>query len=210
MKSYAQDKEDIIIKQLLPDVINGFYIDIGANDPDEYSVTKLFYNSGWHGINIEPLPEVYKSLKIARTADINLNIGVGDVRGRRKLYIDNGEYNMGSTFDKEVAKDLNDYIEVDVWTMDYILNMYRPNEIHFCKIDVEGYERQVLSGFDWSFRPWVFCIESTVPGTDEPCYDKWENILTEHGYILAYAHGINRYYADAIEHPYIIGRTVEL
>ena len=71
-------------------------------------------------------------------------------------------------------------------------------EIHFCKIDVEGYEKEVLEGIqDWSkFRPWIFAIESTLPGTTIPCHEKWENLLLENGYMLAHEFKINRYYID--------------
>ena len=59
MNTYAQDKEDLILWQILEDVDHGFYIDVGANSPDIYSVTKLFYENGWNGINIEPLPDMF-------------------------------------------------------------------------------------------------------------------------------------------------------
>ena len=69
------------------------------------------------------------------------------------------------------------------------------NNIHFLKIDVEGWERQCLEGMNFNkFRPWIICMESTLPGTNIPCYDEWEDILLANNYILAGASGINRYY----------------
>ena len=53
--SYAQEYEDIILYAIIGDVSDGFYIDVGAYDPVDISVTKYFYDKGWHGINIEPL-----------------------------------------------------------------------------------------------------------------------------------------------------------
>ena len=41
-ESYAQELEDIILYVALQDVDEGFYIDIGANDPIEIRVTKFF------------------------------------------------------------------------------------------------------------------------------------------------------------------------
>ena len=32
----------------------GFYVDVGAADPVNLSVTKWFYDLGWSGLNIEP------------------------------------------------------------------------------------------------------------------------------------------------------------
>ena len=70
--------------------------------------------------------------------------------------------------------------------------------IHFCKIDVEDFEREVLLGVkDWNeFRPWLYIIEATLPGTAIPCHDKWENILLDNDYLFAFQNGINRYYVD--------------
>ena len=46
LESYAQELEDVICYAILRDVQKGFYIDIGANDPTKYSVTKFFYLGG--------------------------------------------------------------------------------------------------------------------------------------------------------------------
>ena len=197
MKSYAQEQEDIILHEILKDVKNGFYIDIGANDPDVYSVTRLFYEEGWHGINVEPLPEQFEMLAEKRERDINLNIAIGNKHGLMMLHFDG----MGSTLSDTVVKDNHledkETISTVVWTLAELIEMYGAEEIHFCKIDVEGFEREVLEGMDWTRRPWVFCIEATKPGTNIPCHEEWEHILTENGYELKKVHGINRYYVDA-------------
>ena len=197
MKSYAQDKEDLILYDILKGVKNGFYIDIGANDPDVYSVTKLFYEKGWSGINVEPLPEQFSYLCQKRERDINLNIGIGNKHGIMDLHLDG----LGSTLSDTVVIDnhleAKGTIPTEVWTMKELLNKYKPEVIHFCKIDVEGYERQALEGMDWTYRPWVFCMESTKPGTFIPSYEEWEHILKCNDYELKIVHGINRYYVDS-------------
>ena len=55
--SYAQHTEEILLWRALSNAENGFYIDVGANDPITDSVTNLFYDNNWRGINIEPLEE---------------------------------------------------------------------------------------------------------------------------------------------------------
>lgn len=70
-------------------------------------------------------------------------------------------------------------------------------KIQFCKIDVEGGERNVLLGNDFEkYRPKVFCIESTIPGTYIPNHGLWEYILLKNDYSFAYQYKINRYYID--------------
>ena len=83
--------------------------------------------------------------------------------------------------------------------MSDVCKKYIPkNEIiQFCKIDVEGNEKNVLLGYDFDkYRPKVFCIESTYPETDKPSHEEWEDILLENDYSFAYTYKINRFYID--------------
>lgn len=196
MKTYAQDKEDIIIAELLKDVKKGFYVDVGANSPTIFSVTKAFYELGWSGINIEPLPDKYIELCDDRDRDINLNIGIGNTKGTMTLYIEG----MCSTLSDRVVADNGlqnkPTMQIEVDTLTNVIAKYNPPDIHFLKVDVEGFERQVLEGYDFHIRPWVICMESTKPNTEIPCYEEWEHILIYHGYALEKAHGINRFYVD--------------
>ena len=70
--SYAQNGEDIILNRVFMGEKNGFYIDVGAGKPNDDSVTKVFYDLGWRGINIEPHPENFHLLDKERKRDINL------------------------------------------------------------------------------------------------------------------------------------------
>ena len=176
------------------DIEKGFYIDIGANDPDLLSVTKAFYLKGWNGINIEPLPDKYNSLSKNRPRDINLQVGVGKIKGYSKLYL----LKAGSTMQRKYAKDKKNAINITIDTMSNVCKTYIENdrEIQFCKIDVEGEEKNVLLGYDFKYRPKVFVIESTIPGTGIPCHSSWEYILIENNYSFVYQYAINRFYVD--------------
>jgi FkbM family methyltransferase len=193
--SYSQMHEDLILYSFFFDVEQGFYIDIGANDPNEISVSKAFYKLGWNGINIEPLPDKFSKLQEARKRDINLNLVVGDTKGKTRMRA----IGCGSHVVGDRTKDSKNIIDVYMETMANICKQYIPKkkEIHFCKIDVEGHEKNVLLGYDFkNYRPKVFCIESTYPGTFKPCHHLWEYILLENDYSFVYKHGMNRYYVD--------------
>jgi len=209
--SHAQCFEDWILFCALEDVQDGFYIDVGANDPSFYSVTKAFYDMGWNGINIEPLKCEYKKLCLERPRDINLNIGVGSESASLELFIA-GAY---STCDPETARLLLDFDEVEkeiipVKRLSDVLDEHlKDNEriIHFCKIDVEGFERNVLEGMDFKkYRPLIFVMEAVIPGTLTPCHDKWEDILLDNRYGMCFASGFNRYYVDTLLRSEYIGR----
>jgi FkbM family methyltransferase len=202
---YSQDYEDLILSIMLQGVENGFYVDVGANSPFELSVTKTFYDAGWRGINIEPLKDRFSELCQYRKRDINLNVGAGGEEREMEFYI----ADMGTTCDSETLNDPRSWLHgskdklrkesVLVRRLTDILseNLKADEPIHFCKIDVEGFERSVLEGLDFNrFRPWIFVMEATIPGTSIPCHDRWEDILLGSGYALSCKHGINRYYAD--------------
>lgn len=195
MKSYAQNCEDLIIKTILPNS-RGFYVDVGANHPDTDSVTKLFYENGWKGINIEPIPRLYKELSTKRPKDVNLNVGISNKNGTLKLREFTGETHGLSTFSPSVKKSFNngrgskqykDYA-VSVRTLKDVFQDLKVKEIDFLKVDVEGLEYEVLSGNDWSqWRPKLVIIENT-PG-------KWAKYMLDLGYDEVFFDGLNRYYA---------------
>ena len=193
--TYSQIYEDLILLCIFYDVEKGFYIDVGANDPDKLSVTKAFYLKGWNGINIEPLPDKYYSLLEKRPRDYNLQIGVGKNKGNTTLYL-NG---AGSTIHKKLIKKSSKSINIKIDTMANICKNYikKKIKIQFCKIDVEGSEKDVLLSFDFeNYRPQVFLIESTWPYTKIPSYPSWEYILIKNNYSFAYQYLFNRFYVD--------------
>lgn len=190
--SYSEFYEDLILFTFLFDAKKGFYIDLGAGDPNIISVTKSFYLRGWHGINIEPYPNAYINLNKTRSRDINLQIGIGEKEGIQPFYLE------GLTLKKIYSKDKK-VLNISIHTMKDICNKYMPKneKIQFCKIDIEGGEKSALLGFDFeNHRPKVFCIESTKPNTYIPNYEEWEEILMRNDFSFAYQYKINRFYFD--------------
>jgi FkbM family methyltransferase len=203
--SHSQNFEDVILWRALKHVKTGFYIDVGANDPDQFSITKSFYQLGWRGINIEPVPQWFEKLEKERPRDINLQVAAGNKKCELTLFEipDTGL----STFLKEMAEKHEKEMgfekiarEVSVLPLTDICLEYHTAPIHFLNIDVEGTEKQVLEGLDLSrIRPWIILLESTIPRTAIEDYESWEPILLKAGYHFVYFDGLNRFYT-ADEH----------
>jgi FkbM family methyltransferase len=208
--SYAQNQEDIILYRALCDVSKGFYIDVGAQQPVVDSVTKLFYERGWHGINIDPAPQWRSMLEADRPHDINLQMAVGARRGQMPFFVipDTGLSTANPEFSAQYARMgfATQKITVDVQTLDEICALYGVREVHFLKIDVEGGEKDVISGFSFDpIRPWIVVVEAIKPVSgrrDEPdippqaipTHAGWEPLLLAHGYEFVYWDGLNRFY----------------
>ncbi len=197
--SYAQNHEDIVLYRALKSVAAGFYVDVGANDPLQDSVTALFYELGWSGINIEPIPFWYRRLQASRPRDINLQVAASAKAGTTRVFEvpDTGWSTADPALAASYAEQGKSVRELLVPSMalDQILEGQGEREIHFLKIDVEGSEKDVLLGIDLQrYRPWVVLVEATVPTTQTPNYSAWDPLLTEQGYQYVYFDRVNRFY----------------
>jgi FkbM family methyltransferase len=203
--SYAQNYEDVILWRALRHIENGFFVDCGAYDPICHSVTKAFYDRGWRGINIEPLPSLMQRFADQRPCDINLNIALSDKSDHATFYeiVDTGL----STFSEEIANRhiqagfIAKSMKVQTASLSNVLEQFSRDTIHFLKIDVEGAEKLVLAGLDLQkFRPWVILVEATKPLSGEPNHQEWEPDLLLRGYDFVYFDGLNRFYVSH-DHP---------
>ena len=198
--SYAQNFEDVILSRVFADKKEGCYVDVGAQHPLYDSVTKAFYDRGWQGINIEPVKEYYELLAKERERDLNLNLAVGETESELDFFELEG---TGlSTFDRATAErlaaeegyNINSY-QVPVVKLADILEQHLNCQIDFLKIDVEGWEEQVILGNDWSkFRPTVIVVEATIPNSPTRTETNITEILKEQNYQQVYFDGLNDYY----------------
>ncbi|WP_374360745.1 FkbM family methyltransferase [Pseudoduganella danionis] len=203
--SYAQNYEDVLLWRALKHVPNGFYIDVGANDPELHSVTKAFYDQGWSGINIEPMPSYGAAFREQRPRDINLNVAAGASSGSITLF-DVPDVNGWASTDAEVAANHRAHghavVEhtVPLLTLTEICRQHVSGPVHFLKIDVEGFEADVLRGMDFALcRPWIVVVEAIMPNSRDSNHLQWEHLVTGHQYRFAWFDGLNRYYV-ADEH----------
>jgi len=200
--SYAQNYEDVMLWRALKHIEQGFYIDVGANDPDIDSVTKAFYERGWRGINVEPSPQWFERLEEARPRDINLQLALGAEPGAITLYeipdtgLSTAEKKFAERHEAERGYQSRE-LRVEMDTLSNVCERFHLEPIHFLKIDVEGAEKAVLQGADFGkIRPWIILVEATLPNSQEESYYDWEPLLLNAGYEYVYFDGLNRYYVS--------------
>lgn len=210
MISYAQNFEDVLLARLFHGQKEGFYVDVGAWHPTRHSVTKHFYDLGWSGINVEPLQGQFELFIEARTRDLNLNVAVAEVSGTVRFF-ECKDLTSLSTANEEQARELVkeghdvESYEVPVVTLNEMLSIHNDGRtIDFLKIDVEGFEENVLRGVDLRrFRPRVLIVEATLPAVkiedwdnieSVSNWDAWESGVLDAGYLFAWYDGLSRYY----------------
>ena len=200
---FSQYYEDYILAYVFRDQDTGVYVDVGSAGPSDLSVTKRFYNNGWRGLNIDANPAYAQHYQKVRPGDRFINLGVSDEEGELIFY-DCGPKCPVSTFSADNAAYISKTYghkftekSIPVATMAQILKKHPQPQISFMNVDVEGWETQVLRGYDFSgVRPEVIVAESTKAYTETPNHQQWEPIVLNNNYVLAMNDGQNRYYLD--------------
>ena len=206
--SFSQKGEDLIIERIIGNKKKGFYIDIGAHNPNIFNNTKRFYLKGWNGINIEPNPILIKEFIRQRRRDINLNIGVRNTSGTAIFY--EFEIDGLSTFSKDEKEKnlklgyrLKQELEITVLSLKKVIEKYCKTKIDFISVDTEGLDLEVLESNNWrKFRPKAVCVEtgdfsSMIEGkTKNNKKDKINVLMIRNNYRIYYANDLNTIFVD--------------
>lgn len=200
--SYAQNREDVVLFRALGQLGTGRYIDVGANDPTEDSVTRAFYDRGWRGITVEPVAADAARQRAERPGDIVVEAAATDHDGGTVEFFSVADSRL-STLVGEVGQVHSQHgweverVLVASRRLDSVLaeHGWADGDIHFLSVDTEGAEAEVLRGLDLHrFRPWVLVIEATRPQSTEPSHQAWEQLVTSAGYRFVLFDGLSRFY----------------
>lgn len=206
MISYAQNAEDVVLARALP-AATGFYVDVGAADPNIASVTRHFYDLGWSGINVDARVEAVTLLALHRPRDVNLHLAAYSSDGVVTFHEDADDPDQSTTefTNAEVLRSSGHHLQtgqVQARTLNGILAEHVPagTGIDFLKIDVEGAELAVLEGIDLTrWRPKIIVVEAVRPWSTERTDQHWRHHLDDNGYIESLFDGLNLFFT-AQEH----------
>ncbi|GHS90061.1 hypothetical protein AGMMS50218_17540 [Actinomycetota bacterium] len=204
LTSFAQNFEDILLWRALGSIPRGRYVDVGAGHPSYHSVTKLFYDAGWSGLNVEPLPARFEALVESRTRDVNVQAAITSrpLKTVELAVVD--LWDELSTISGTRQEELRasgrglSTVEVPVFRLDDLLSANGLVDIHFLKIDVEGVELEVLETIDLSVtRPWIILVEVIAGGTENTERTQIRDRLEGADYAHAYFDGLNDFFVAA-------------
>jgi FkbM family methyltransferase len=190
---FSQEGEDIILDKVFIDQKKGFYVDVGAHHPVNFSNTYKYYLRGWNGINIDAMPGAMEAFNSMRPRDTNLEIGISDKGGVLSFHIfDQPGLN---TFDKQIAEKhssdlgaiIKRIVEVPTAPLGELLDKHLPagQNIDFLTIDAEGFDLKVLQSNNWEkYQPQVILVESIDAGIKEVLESEIFHYLVAKGYNL--------------------------
>lgn len=158
-----------ILQGYFPPNYVGTFLEVGAAHPTMISVSYPFRSLGWKIISIEPNPEFINNFK-----EMNLPIleyaACAEDKGTTTFKISPNSVSCSALEIKDNYKGYMNWtdehyrtIEVQALKLDTILHRHHPDlqSIDILLIDTEGWELEVLDGFDLKkFNPKVVCLEN--------------------------------------------------
>ena len=164
-KYFSFSGVDVIIENIFRKKNNGIYIDVGCQHPIKNNNTYLLYKKGWNGLNIDLDKDNIDLFNVARPNDQNINVAISNKIGETDLYFYHKKSPI-NTIDKKTSDyqkaPISEIKKIKTNTLTNIIknSKYKNSKIDLLSIDVEGHEREVLEGFDFSIcRPDVIVIE---------------------------------------------------
>ncbi len=156
----GQDK--YVAEHLLPDVQQGFFVDIGAHDGITFSNSYYFEKKGWSGFAIEPNPKIFANLVANRNCQL-INAGIGSEETKQTFraiedpvsmlscFIDNIDIRHIQRIEEEVLHANCKYTDIEVSCISFnkLLSNKNIKKIDYLSIDVEGLEFEILKSIDF-------------------------------------------------------------
>lgn len=174
---------------------NGFFVEVGANDPQALSQTWHLEQRGWTGVLVEPQPDLAERLRQLRPRSEVFAVACSTPRnaGRTMTLHLAGIHSSLDPLLNISTERPEGAIEVPIRTLDQVLaDAGAPTPIDFVSIDVEGLEIEVLEGFDLDrWRPRLLLIEDLAMGLGLHRY------VTSRGYRWVRRTGLNSWYVPA-------------
>ena len=166
--SYSSFGEDCLILKFLSQRPSGFYVDVGAHAPVDYSNTYALYQRGWRGLAIDPDPDSIAAFGQARPEDTALQLAIGTKPGKVTLHIFNDRSMNTVDAASFVRTQTNPRkrhqgdIVVERQPLAKVLAEHVPTgrRVDFLNIDCEGADLDVLRSNDWArFHPALLAVE---------------------------------------------------
>jgi FkbM family methyltransferase len=191
---YSQEGEDIVINIFFGWEFKGIYVDIGAHDPSLWSNTKLLYDIGWRGLNIDPMPGLTERFRKHRPRDICIEAAIdigSDTPLHYWIFPDEPRWNCLAPAEPVNERDGQMFrpsrqIDVPVLTISEALAQANLERVDLLNLDIEGGEEYILRHWPWDrYVPKVICVEIIGKPAAEVAQSALTRFLAERGLVFA-------------------------
>jgi FkbM family methyltransferase len=161
-----------IYTRVFGDRSNGFFVEVGAFDGETYSNTSCLSDKGWSGIYVEPVPSFAEKTRRRHAHNSGVRVvqsAAGNTDGEIEMHV-------ASVLSTANPKMLDEYqglawtknwlkgghkVKVKIARLDDILEANGASAgFELLVIDTEGFEPEVLAGFDIErWKPQMIIIE---------------------------------------------------
>lgn len=200
--SYSQNNEEEIIAGYFAGGI-GALLSLGENDGKTLSNSRALIEQGWSADLVEPSPIAFSKLAKLyygqETVKLH-NVAIGNQIGKLPFYdsgtlLKTGDESLVSSLSKQECKRWGDTvafeeIEVDVITVEKLLESTLNKQFWFISIDCEGLDLDILRQMDLNaLGSKCVCVEYN--GKDQPWYD---HHVRQYGFRLLHKNAENLIY----------------
>ena len=160
-KSYSVAAQDLIVDYFFNEK-GGVYIDVGCFHPFKGNNTKILYDKGWSGINIDLDFHTIDLFNHVRRRDENICAAISEEEGEKELFFFHNRSAINS-LDKGRKNSANEIKKIKTFTLNSIIEKtkFRDKKINLLLIDVEGHELEVIKSINLKkYAPEMIIIES--------------------------------------------------
>jgi len=174
----AQFGEDCLLYELFEGKQDGFFIEAGAFNGVDFSVSYAFEQLGWNGLLVEALPQRAEECRNRRPHSRVVHAALGPPDSPPTATFAATDDVFGGMLSRRAetitpiaplaAGVQSSSVTVPLVTLDALLDSHN-GPIDFVALDLEGGEADALKGFSLSrFRPRVLMIEDNGHGQSSP------------------------------------------
>lgn len=191
--SWSQAGEDIALSLCLTNFASkGFYIDIGAHDPNRFSVTRKLYAQGWSGLDVDGNPAYETKFNKFRPRNTFLNACVGSQSNYQFTIFTEGAISTtnGNWVDKfkNEGAIVKEVVSIPGVTLRELIDRAdTPKCVDFINIDIEGADEDALRSLELEtlspdrFPKWI--LLETAPPIEVALSFPSVKYATDNGYI---------------------------
>jgi FkbM family methyltransferase len=156
----VESEETELVQNILKQLPSNYtLLDIGANT-GYYGIMSAYMSPQSKTYSFEPLNQhcdyIIESSKLNKLSNIDIiEYALGETNEKKDIY----PVGSGTSFIKDFTKHGKNKINIEIKVLDDVVKEKKIDNIHFVKIDVEGFEFEVLKGAKntiESFKPIIF------------------------------------------------------